>query len=103
MQNERSRAIYIKTLQAIADAQHWLAKMVSVFEQQIVHCIASRVRRCRMSRSRGLEPCWINIGLASRQKHAIAALYQLSDFVGSLIDAHANRFPSGQFDRALVL
>ena len=98
-----SGAVDVQTLQAVADAEHGLAQTVGIVEQKMVDVVAARVSGGGMGRARGVEPRRIDVGFASGQQYAVAALDYFADFVWGAIQRNANRFASGQRDGALVL
>jgi hypothetical protein len=93
--DERSGAEDVEALQAVADAKHGLAFLVGVSEQLVVDGIAARVGGGSVRRTRSLEPGGIDIGVAARQEHTVAALDHHRDFRGSLIERDADRLAAG--------
>ena len=101
--DERSGAVNVQALQAVADAEDGLAHVVGVLQQKFVDGVTARVGGRSARRAGCAKLGGVDVGVAAGQEHSVAALNHFHHFGGRAIERNAHRFAAGERNGAFVL
>ena len=95
--HQRPAAVDIQSLQTIANRQDGLAHVVSILQQQFIDGVAARIGSGSLRVAGSAVLGGIHVSFTARKQHGVAALNQLHDFGGSLVERNLQGFRARLF------